>query len=179
MSTDARAIVNKYLQYLEDESSIRDEKAIAAAEARVDDAPTAADRLIALSELERLREGDPSELIAEFVRVARQWGRENNVTLGAWKALNVPDEVLAQARITGYGQAAPSMGTRRTRVSAEAVKAAIPSGEFTVSELADASGATAATVRNVIGEMLSSKELKEVGERPSERGRAAKLYARA
>ena len=178
MSTDARTIVNQYLQYLEDESSIRDEKAIAAAEARVDDATTAADKLIALSELERLQEGDPSELIAEFVRVARQWGRENNVTVGAWKALNVPDDVLAQARITGYGQAAPST-TRRTRVSAETVKASIPSGEFTVSELADASGATAATVRNVIGEMLSSKELKEVGERPGDRGRAAKLYAKA
>ena len=178
MTTDARAIVNKYLQYLEDESSIRDEKAIAAAEARVDDAPTAADKLIALSELERLRDGDPSELIAEFVSVARQWGRENNVTLGAWKALNVPDDVLAQARITGYGQAAPST-TRRTRVSAETVKAAIPDGEFTVSELADASGATAATARNVVGELLSSKELVEVGERPSERGRAAKLYAKA
>ena len=176
MTTDPRAIVNKYLEYLEDETSIRDEKAIAAAEAKVDDAATSADRLIALSELERLQDGDPSELIASFVSVARQWGRENNVTVGAWKALHVPDDVLAQAKITGYGQATKS--APRARVSAATVKAAIPSGDFTVSDVADATGATAATVRNVIGELLQTKVVKEVGERPGERGRAAKLYAK-
>ena len=177
MASDPTEIVNRYLLYLEDDSTIRDEHEIASAEDRVHNATSAADKLIALSELERLQEGDPSELIAEFVTVARQWGKEHNVTLGAWKAMKVPDDVLDQARITGYGQAAPT--TRRTRVSADTVKAAIPAGKFTISELADASGATAATVRNVVGELLRHKVLLEVGERPSERGRAAKLYAKA
>lgn len=180
MATDPTAIVDRYLEYVEDDSTIRDEQAIEAAENKVHAAPTAAEKLIALSELERLQEGDPSELIAEFVSVARQWGRDHQITLGAWKAMNVPDDVLAQARITGYAQSDPSAlsGPRRTRVSAETVKAAIPSGEFTIGELADASGATAATVRNVVAELLRTRVVEEIGERPSERGRAAKLYSK-
>lgn len=182
MASDPTDIVNRYLMYVEDDSTIRDEHAIEAAENKVHAATSSAEKLIALSELERLQEGDPSELIAEFVAVARQWGRDHQITLGAWKAMNVPDDVLAQARITGYAQAtgAPPAagGQRRTRVSSDTVKAAIPSGQFTISELADASGATAATVRNVIGELIQAKAVAEVGERSGERGRAAKLYAK-
>src|SRR4051794_11381546 len=88
-------IVNKYLLYLEDPSSIRDDDAIAAATADVDSAKSPVDKVIALSRLERLQNADPSELIEQFIGAARAFAADNGITAGAWTAMGVPSDVLA------------------------------------------------------------------------------------
>ena len=179
MSTLEQA-VRAYLQFLEDPESVRDHTAIAEATERSQSAQDPLERLKALSTLQALETIDGSSYRAGFVAAAAGWAKENAVTAEAFATLGVTDDVLADAGlITTKPRSAASKTTkRRTRVSPDAVKAAMPSDAFTIAELEAASGASTATVRKVIAEMTQNGSLKDLGPKldHSGRGRAPLLF---
>lgn len=179
MSTPESA-VRSYLQWLEDPDSVRDHAAIAEATSTAQNAQDPLERLKALSALQALEAVDGDSFRTGFVANAALWARENNVTPEAFAALGVPADVLADAGLVTARRAAASGGKRRTRVSPEAVMAAIPDRSFTIADLEAASGASTATVRKVIAEMTEAGTLRDLGpdQKHSGRGRAPLLFTK-
>jgi hypothetical protein len=68
----------------------------------------------------------------------------------------------------------------RRRVSADEIRAAIPTGTFTVKNVQEASGASAAVVRRVIGEEVDAGNVTDQGPDPDHSGpsRAPNVYRR-
>jgi predicted ArsR family transcriptional regulator len=66
-------------------------------------------------------------------------------------------------------------------VSVDKVKACVPSGPFTAKALEEASGATGATARKAIAELVAAGSVESLGPDPeySGRGRAPTLYKSA
>lgn len=180
----AEAAVRSYLRWLEDPTSLRDADAIAAATEEAASADDPLDRLRALSKLQELETVDGDSFRDGFVAEAALWARENNVTPEAFITYGVPTDVLRDAGIlhdSPARQTAKRSGKRRTRVSPEAVRAAIPSGSFTIADLERASGASTATVRKVIAEMTEAGTLRDLGpdQQHSGRGRAPLMFTLA
>src|SRR5687768_11892285 len=93
--------VRRYLQWLEDPSSILDEDAVAKAEAAVADAPDPLARLHALADLEHARAADSEGVTEDFVAYAKDYAEAQSIPLAAFEALGVPTEVLRQAGLLG------------------------------------------------------------------------------
>ena len=180
MTTPEEA-VRSYLKYLDDPSSVRDEEAIAAATQAAERADDPLERLKALSRLQELETVDGEAFLAGFVAQAAGWASENGVTSEAFVTYGVPAEVLRDAGIIHDKPAsAPKSRKKRGRVSPDQVKAAVPDGSFTIADLEQASGASTATVRKVIAEMVDAGTLRDLGpdQNHSGRGRAPLLFSR-
>jgi len=179
MSTP-EAAVRSYLQWLDDPSSVRDHAAIAEATAASQNAQDPIERLKALSALQVLEAVDGATFRAGFVANAAEWANENAVTAEAFATLGVPADVLAEAGLVKATKVHTSSGKRRTRVSPDTVRNAIPSVAFTIADLEATSGASTATVRKVIAEMTEAGTLRELGADPKHtgRGRAPLLFTR-
>jgi len=180
MST-AETAVRSYLQWLDDPTSVRDHAAIEEAKAAAEQAADPLDRLKALSTLQELEAGDGERFRADFVANAAEWAAKNSVTPEAFEQLGVPCEVLADAGLaTESVRAIRKAGGRRTRVSPDTVRDSVPSGKFTIADLEAASGASTATVRKVISEMIAAGELRNLGpdREHSGRGRAPLLFSK-
>lgn len=173
--------VRSYLQWLEDPSSVRDHEAIAEAHTQATTATDPLDRLKALSRLQALEAVDGDMFRARFIEHAASWAATNDVTPEAFMKLDVPRDVLQEAGLLPTtGTPSARSGKRRTRISPEMVKVAIPDGQFTIAALEDASGASTATVRKVIAEMVEAGTLRDHGpdQRHTGRGRAPLLFSR-
>lgn len=178
MSTPEVA-VRSYLQWLEDPDSVRDHAAIAEATSAASNAADPLDRLRALSALQALEAVDGDSFRAGFVDNAASWARENGVTTEAFVTIGVPNDVLVDAGLLeSRGTSGPPLRKRRTRISPDAVRAAIPTGSFTIAQLEQASGASTATVRKVIAEMTDAGTLRDLGpdQTHAGRGRAPLLF---
>lgn len=106
---------------------------------------------------------------AAFVEHARAWAEAAGVSGKAFAAEGVPADVLRRAGfrdVTDDGRPRTRRRTgagRRASVTADGVRTAIPSGTFTVRRLQELSGASAATVRRVIGEGVRAGSLIQRG----------------
>ncbi len=184
-SASAEQSVRSYLLWLDDPDALRDEAAIAKAEAAVDKATDPIDRLKALAKLEALQKVDGATYEAGFVENAKDWAETNDVSASNFAALGVPASVLSAAGFPvrgGRRGGRARSGGRRTRTSPEAVRAAVPAkGQFTVADVIAASGASMATVRKVVGEMVAEGLVVDLGpdQGHSGRGRAPLMYRRA
>lgn len=178
MSTP-EAAVRSYLQWLEDPSSVRDHSAIAQAKSASQNATDPIERLKALSALQVLEAVDGASFRAGFVANAAEWANENAVTAEAFATLGVPSDVLTEAGLV-KSTVVTSVGKRRTRVSPDAVRAAIPTVAFSIADLEAASGASTATVRKVIAEMTEAGTLRDLGpdQKHTGRGRAPLLFTK-
>ncbi len=178
MSTPETA-VRSYLQWLEDPSSVRDHVAIAEAESASKNAKDPIERLKALSALQVLEAVDGATFRAGFVEHAAEWANENAVTAEAFATLGVPAEVLSEAGLV-KAKVHMSSGKRRTRISPDSVRDAIPSVAFSIADLEAASGASTATVRKVIAEMTEAGTLRDLGpdQKHTGRGRAPLLFTK-
>jgi hypothetical protein len=190
-ATDAgEASVSKYLEFLADPSSARDERAIAAARSAVDAATSPIEKLKALSALERAEAVDGTHLVTGFIRHAKSWADANGITPSAFRQLGVPDDVLRGAGLLGgVGRRGPIPATRggmeRKRAAAvpqAAIVAHIESlhGPFRLGEVLAATGATPATATAAVGQMITAGTLRRLGPDPEHngRGRAPFLYER-
>ncbi len=172
------AAVREYLMWLEDPASLRDESAIATAAAAVESATDPIDRLHAITALQKVKNVDGSHLRAAFVEHAKSWAETNGVSAEAFRELGVPPQDLrAAGLLAGSGS---STGPRRGRVSAEMIKGSIPEGRFTISALEAASGASTATVRKVVSDLVDEGVLVDLGpdQNHTGRGRAPLLFSR-
>ncbi|QYG92424.1 hypothetical protein HC251_08190 [Iamia sp. SCSIO 61187] len=177
--------VRRYLQWLEDPSSILDEDAVAKAEAAVAAAPDPLARLHALADLEHARAADSEGVTEDFVAYAKDYAEAQSIPLAAFEAMGVPTEVLRQAGLLGgrgrRGGGRSGGGQRAPKVSIEELKAAarrLPK-QFTLSDVArEAGGGSPQTVRKAIDEMIDAGQARSLGPKPDHhgRGRAPTLY---
>jgi hypothetical protein len=183
-----QAIV-RYLDFLADPASARDDAAVAAAREAVARSSSSLEKLKALSALERAEQVDGTHLVSGFIRHAKTWADANGVTASAFAQMGVPDDVLRGAGLVAGRKSATGVAPRATgRQRAAAVtQSSIVShirtidGLFTLSDVMRATGATPNTATAAVKALLTSGELVSRGADPnhSGRGRAPFLYERA
>jgi hypothetical protein len=185
MAASADQAVRDYLISLRDPSALRDESTVASLQERLDASDDQLERLQLHQQIIDAKEPSLDAYEDGFVTHAKEWAERSGVSDKAFVAEGVPASVLRKAgfRNVGSGRTrgnARAAGTRR-RVSADQVRAAIPrKGTFTVTDVQDASGASAAVVRRVVSEEVASGSVKDTGPDPDHGGpgRAPTLYQR-
>ena len=188
MTKAQQAAVRNYLMSLRDPSALRDDAVIADLHSRIDQTADDVERLKLRQQLLELQDPPLEQYEAAFVEHAKAWADDTGVTADAFVAEGVPPGVLRRAGFRGVTNGS-ARRTRRTtarassarrRVSADKVRAAIPAGAFTVKDVQEASGASAAVVRRVIGEEVDAGNVTDQGPDPdhSGPGRAPTVYQR-
>jgi hypothetical protein len=183
---DAEGAVRRYLIFLQDPESLRDDDAIARAQEAVDAATDPIDRLKAFAALDRARAVDGSVLRLAFLAHAREWAEAEGIPAAAFRELGVPAADLVAAGIAGAARTTrpdrdrPIRG-RAPRLSLEEVEAKLPSVEFRLTDLAAAIGREPATARNYLNQLVANGVIAVVGDDPGHngKGKAPKLYVRA
>ena len=180
--TDA---VRKYLLLVQGKTELlMDESRKAEAEEAVKAAEAADDPLKLLEAHDQLIKAtapDKQRIEDAFLDHAKGYARAKGIGEQAFRSMGVSQEMLNRAGL-GTRSASRSSGSRKPRVSAEAVKAALLElgEEFSIRTAVDASGGSVATVRKVLSE-LETEGL--IGSRDdpqhSGRGRAQKIYNKA
>jgi len=188
MANSSETAIRNYLVALRDPAALRDEESITRLRQSLDSASDQLERLQLQQQILDLSNPSTERFEEEFVTHARAWADKHGISARAFAAEGVPSAVLRKAGFGGVGRGrdarrAPrgARGHRgRPRVRAEDVRAAIPSGSFTVKQLQDASGASPAVVRRVVQEELEAKRLEDAGVQESHvgPGRAPRLYRR-
>lgn len=189
MTKAQQEAVRNYLTSLRDPLVLRDDDAIAELRTRIDQTDDDVARLKLRQQLLDLQHPPREQYEAAFVEHAKAWADDTGVTANAFIAEGVPAEVLRRAGFRGVTNG----GTRRTRrttardttprrrVSAAEVRAAIPTGTFTVKDVQQVSGASAAVVRRVISGEVDAGNVTDQGPDPdhSGPGRAPTIYQSA
>lgn len=186
-SQNPEEAVRRYLNWLEDPDSAVDQEAIESARRAflAEGDPIA--RLRAAAALEAAKSADVDEIVAQFVANARAYADAEEIPVEAFRALKVPDDVLAKAGFTlpptGRGRSRRSgrRGGSRPSVSVAALKQTVPSmpTRFTLSELADrAGGGSPGTVKKAVEELIAEGSVTRIGPDPDHaaRGRAPIIY---
>lgn len=176
--------VRQYLQALQDPATLQDEGSIGDLESALSDEDDPLERVRLQARLIRAQSVSPEDYEAGFVDYAKEWASKNDVPAEAFLAEGVTEDVLVKAGLLAKAAAKPSRRRRtptRTRVSADDVIDVITSqsGGFTTSQIGDLTGASTATVRKYIQQLLDDGVLVDEGTDPDHegRGRAPKLYA--
>ncbi len=184
MPTDPEAAVRRYLLYLANPESLRDDAAISKAETAVSKAKDPIDRLKAMAALDRARTVDGDKFRADFVTHAKAWADAENIPAKAFVEMGVPIADLAAAGLVaprGKGTKAASGRGRAPRLDLNEVAAALPKGEFLLSTLAANIGREVTTTRNYLNKLVENGVVVTAGEDPNHdgRGKAARLYRKA
>jgi hypothetical protein len=190
MASTQETAVRNYLLSIRNPGALRDDDAIAALNAKLEDS---SDELARLQLRQRLLDSETPSLEGyedAFVEHARAWAERTGISADAFLAEGVQPAVLRRAGFRGVtGGGRRRVGSRstpatrsstRTRVSADEVRAAIPTGTFTVKDLQERSGASAAVVRRIIAEEVTAGTVADEGSDPdhSGPGRAPTVYKR-
>ena len=180
--------IRQYLRYVSDPNSLVDRDRVSALEAEAERTEDLLERLRIYSELGQLSSVDVDTIKAKFIKHAGRWAKQNGVSAEAFRRMNVPEDVLMAAKLLQKTKAprraasstAPGdVAKRRSRVTTDAIVAIVPeTGDFTVKSIAEASGASDATVRKVIMELEEQRKITQVGTERSAgaRGRGAAVY---
>ncbi|MEZ6015905.1 MAG: hypothetical protein R3F49_12375 [Planctomycetota bacterium] len=194
-NTDSEDAIRLYLRWIQDPASLVDHEQIAALEARAQGAEDPLERLRALNELQKVAVVDEKSIRAGFIKHARAFANANGISVEAFRQMNVPAADLRAAKLDG-GRAPKRSATaassahasvpgevrkRKARVTSDTIITHVPaSGHFTVKSVAEASGASEATVRKVIEGLIASGAACENGtmKEPGTRGRAAQVFSR-
>lgn len=183
----AESAVRDYLRALQDPASLRDDDQISHLTEQLSKSEDGVERL-RLRQLLMDAEAPSIERFEEaFVTHAKAWAEEQGISAKAFSDEGVDSDVLRRAGFSvgdgrRRGRVARSAGTapraRRSRVTTEDVRAAIPAGAFTIKTLQDTSGASPAVVRKVVAEEEGAGRLRSEGTDPDHRGpgRAPILY---
>lgn len=184
---DAESAVRRYMMFLLDPESLRDEAALAEADVAVAAATDPIDRLKAMAARERLKAVDGERYRHDFITHARAWAEAEGIPVKVFLDAGVPAADLAAAGLApapGVGRRVPSPGPTRgraPRLSLDEVAAALPSVEFRLSDLAAVIGREPATTRNYLNKLVAQGVVVDLGDDPRHdgRGKPPKLYARA
>lgn len=180
--------VRDYLVALKDLAALRDEERLGELRNRLEASTDPIERLQLRQQLLELESPSLQQYEQAFIDHARTWAEDQHVGPEAFAAEGVPAAVLRRA---GFGlgrrgraraphRPAAGRGPRR-RISAQEVRNSIPAGTFTVQELQERSGASAAVVRRVIHEEVAAGHVTDLGPDPDHHGpgRAPTLYEAA
>jgi hypothetical protein len=187
-SPAAETAVRDYLRALHDPSSLRDDDKIAELTEKLSSSQDGVERLRLRQTLMDAESPAIERYEDEFVTHARAWAEQEGVGVKAFTDEGVTNDVLRRAGFNIAGTrgrrprnaAAQPQRARRSRVTAEDVRSAIPNGTFTIKTLQDSSGASPAVVRKVVAEEEQAGRLTNEGTDPDHRGpgRAPILYRR-
>jgi hypothetical protein len=176
--------VRRYLQYLEDPASLRDNEEIQKLTSAVLEARDPLDKLKAIAALERAANIDGEPIRKAFVAVARQWAEDNDIPLRAWREMKVTDDTLREAgfRLTvpqrRGGRATPSARARSMPVDDIKQHMVGRVGPFTLGAVGEKFGGSPATLRKAANELVNDGKLKQLGPDPNHQGvgRAPDLF---
>jgi hypothetical protein len=185
----AETAVRDYLRALADPDSLRDDDQINELTNQLDKSDDPLERLRLRQQLLDLQSPSIERYEEGFVTHAKAWADEQGITAKVFTDEGVANDTLRRAGfdVAARGRrgrartSAPAPRARRSRVTSEEVRAAIPaSGTFTIKSLQDSSGASPAIVRKVVSEEESAGRLRNEGTDPDHRGpgRAPVLYRR-
>lgn len=187
----AESAVRDYLRALQDPASLRDDDQIKHLTEQLSKSEDGVERL-RLRQLLMDAEAPSIERYEEgFVTHAKAWAEEQSISAKAFSDEGVDTDVLRRAGFNvadgrRRGRPARSGGgtvtrVRRSRVTSEDIRNAIPQGAFTIKTLQDVSGASPAVVRKVVQEEAEAGRLTSDGTDPDHRGpgRAPILYRKA
>ena len=191
MASTQETAVRNYLLSVRDPGALRDDDAISDLKSKLEQSDDELERLQLRQQLLDMEHPPLERFEDAFVEHAKAWADQTGISGEAFVAEGVPAAVLRRAgfrNVAGGGRSRRSTAPRatstrtstRTRVSADEVRAAIPSGSFTVKDLQERSGASAAVVRRIIQEEVEAGTLSDQGADPdhSGPGRAPTVYKR-
>ncbi|HSJ45577.1 MAG TPA: hypothetical protein VK923_12910 [Euzebyales bacterium] len=190
MASTQESAVRDYLLSIRNPGALRDEDAIASLNAKLEESTDELERLQLRQQLLDIETPSLESYEDAFVEHARAWAERTGISAEAFLAEGVQPAVLRRAGFRGVsgggrrrgGSRSASSGrtSARTRVSADEVRAAIPTGTFTVKDLQERSGASAAVVRRIIAEEVEAGDVTDQGADPdhSGPGRAPTVYKR-
>ena len=177
--------VRNYLLALRDPASLKDEERIAELKSAIEETDDELARLRLRQQLLDAERPALEQYEQAFVDNAKAWADEHGISDRAFLAEGVPPRVLRKAGFTKVrtgGRRAASSGrtAKRTRVSAEDVRKALPKGQFTIKQVQEATGASPAVVRRVVLEEVGADNVRDLGTDPDHKGpgRAPRLYER-
>ncbi len=185
--SDPEGAVRLYMMYLVDPNSLRDEAAIAKAEAAVEKAKDPIERLKAMAARDRAQSVDGEHYRQDFIANAKAWAEAEDIPVKVFLDAGVPAADLAEAGLAPQPTSrrrAASSGTgrgRAPRLSLDEVTAALPAGEFKLTDLAETIGREVGTTRNYLNKLIEQGVVGVVGDDPNHdgRGKAPKLYVKA
>lgn len=190
MASTQETAVRNYLLSVRDPEALRDEDTIADLKNKLEQSDDELERLQLRQQLLDIESPSLERYEDGFVEHAKDWAERTGISADAFLAEGVSRSVLRRAGFRGVGGGGRRRGGRatttratgatRTRVSADEVRAAIPSGTFTVKDLQEHSGASAAVVRRVINEEVDAGNVTVEGPDPDHTGpgRAPIVYRR-
>ena len=190
--TPAESAVRKFLEFVADPASARDEPLIAGLRDQVGAARDPIAKLKVLAALDRAEKADGEALRKAFVDHAQAWADEHSIPVRAFRELGVNDIVLAEAGFDlGSGRAVNRRRAGGASRSA-APKARVASGRprarsmtaddirswlmqqqqpFTLSQVMSGAGGSLGTITKVVDELVESGRLVKLGPAPDHRGR--------
>jgi hypothetical protein len=191
MASTQETAVRNYLLSVRDPSALRDDSAITDLKAKLEQSGDELERLQLRQQLLDMESPSLERYEDAFVEHAKAWADKTGISGEAFTAEGVPAAVLRRAGFRGVGgggggrrrsttrSTTARVGTR-SRVSADEVRSAIPTGTFTVKDLQERSGASAAVVRRIIQEEVDAGRLTVEGPDTdhSGPGRAPTVYKR-
>jgi hypothetical protein len=184
--TEHEKAVRRYLQSRRDPSTLLDSDEIERLQQQIDSTADPIEQLRLISQLERAKQVDLSHIEHEFIRCAKQWAEANDISVSAFRNLDVPDATLrAAGLIAGSGRkpgrpkadrsarAPRSSGRSSGNVSIEQVKAHVGSlsERFTLNDVVDGVKASSMTVRKAVTEMVDAGQVRRLGPAQDHAGR--------
>lgn len=162
MTTDAAEAVRRYLLFLENPDSMRDEEAIEAAQRKVEAATDPLEKLFAVAERDKLSRVDGDHYRREFITYAKAYATQHAIPGSAFAELGVPQADLVDAglaegrrgasRSSSSTTASGAPRQRARRVTQDEVReVALAMGDaFSIRMLAEAAETTQATASKVV-----------------------------
>lgn len=176
----AEQAVRTYLGFLADPDSAVDQTAVDAATEAYEAETDPLTRLTLHAAIQEAREVNGEAITADFVKHALAFAEEKGISAVSFMEVHgVPRKVLKAA---GFKKIPRSTSPSGPRVSRDAIEAGVPdSGEFTIRQVQEATGASNAAVRKLFGELVEDGTLSVVGPDPSHEGKGKPpvLYTRA
>ncbi|QBI19437.1 hypothetical protein ER308_07635 [Egibacter rhizosphaerae] len=177
--------VRNYLVALRDPDAMRDDERLAELKRKIEETDDELERLRLRQEVLDAERPPVEQFEQAFIKHAKAWAEQHGISDRAFQAEGVPPRVLRKAGFTGVrgGDGRRTSGTRRqrrSRVSADEVRKALPKGTFTIKQVEEATGASAAVVRRVVQEEVEAGRVSDQGSDPDHKGpgRAPRLYHR-
>ncbi len=175
---DDEEAIRRYLEFVDDPASARDDARIAELEAKIAAASDPIEKIHLASDLHRARQVDGDHLRREFVAVARRWAEAQGIVPEAFRALGVPDQDLHAAgfdigrpatRRAEVGTVGAGQRQRAPRASIDDIRSAARSfdGPFTIADLRDRAGGSPATVRKALDALVSEGVITALGAAPN------------
>ena len=189
MATDASATaVRDYLKAVKDPGSLRNDDLVGQLRGKLESSDDSLERLRLRQQLLDAQSPSIERYEEGFITHAKGWAEGQGIGVKAFSDEGVTAAVLRKAGFAvpgGRGRASSTRTAapraRRSRVTVEEVRSAIPAGAFTIKQLQEASGASPAVVRKVVSEEEQAGRLQSAGTDPDHRGpgRAPILYRRS